>query len=567
LVGTHTGTPVAAAVDVVEVRSGDRGRYRAMVLPGLPYFAFACGPAAADGTVPVASPRGWFGAGAVVDLACNSVDAPLVVTVRGVEAWDAEGPLQRFARPCYPGSFAPMPFATANPAAADGAAVWPLLPRGFVELRARNGDVLWEAAAVAVGTAVVTIPPPRLVRCRVVDEQGAPIAGATIHLRGMTSSDGTIDGVVTVRGAYEREVGITGVDGVAELKLPLKEELFQVGSGAASLFVARASGFGEQVSGARGGDFFIDGRKCEPPAVGELPFRLSARPAIQGKVRVGDGLAAPGTIVQLRVAAKLYMGNNSYLHDPRQYSATVSEDGSFTMANVPTDLHSNQWVLQRGLSQPPLLLPVENGRVQPGDIDVRDLAKLSIAVFDVRSGPAAGRAIYLECLGGARASSRDGVLRAVVDSAGRGSVDVRQGDWHVTCFDDESWGTARMVLAEAGEHALEVRLREYPRVHGILSSADGSPVVGAKFELRATRREGGKPEHAVLATWLAKTLPRLVAAAGETAADGSFSLPASPFDSIHVAVRAKFHGRTSEDLDLVVSDPPDASKLVRLQLR
>ncbi|MEQ1634871.1 MAG: hypothetical protein ABL997_20995, partial [Planctomycetota bacterium] len=200
-------------------------------------------------------------------------------------------------------------------------------------------------------------------------------------------------------------------------------------------------------------------------------------------------------------------------------------------------------------------------------VDIGDIATLAISVFDTRSGPASGRAIYLQRLGGARTSAREGVIRAVVDNAGRARIDLGPGDWQLHCFDDDGFGSSRLVVGEAGEHAVEVRMRAFPRIRGFLHTADGKPVTGAKFELRTTGRTGGKQEDALLASWFGKALPQLLAAAEPTGADGSFSLVASPVDSIRVVVRANFEGRTSDDLELVVGESPDTAAPQQLRLR
>ncbi|MEQ1633354.1 MAG: carboxypeptidase-like regulatory domain-containing protein, partial [Planctomycetota bacterium] len=223
-VGLESGLAVDTARDVVEATSGDRGRYRAMLLPGLPYFGFACGPTTADGQMTFAEVRGWFGAGAIVDFRCTS-SAPLqTAAIRGLEAWNDDGPLQRFVRPSFHGGYLPMPFAIAAPSAADGSSPWPSMPRGFVELRRADGSMFWISPPALDPGKDFVVPPPREVRCRVVDTAGAPVSGASLHLRTLASHDGLVDGIETMRGVFEYPVGTTGKDGVAVLRLPFPDD-------------------------------------------------------------------------------------------------------------------------------------------------------------------------------------------------------------------------------------------------------------------------------------------------------------------------------------------------------
>src|SRR5262245_24124910 len=163
--------PTLDSPDVVEVATDARGFFRANVRPGLPYAAFAAGPPDARGARSRSPVDGWFGAGATVTLVCGAADGPFPVAVQGLDAWAAHGPLLRAAHPACEGGML-LPFSIANPSETGGIAAWPAMPGGAVSIATATGRLLWLHTAPLGGADALALPPPRDLRCRVVDEKG-----------------------------------------------------------------------------------------------------------------------------------------------------------------------------------------------------------------------------------------------------------------------------------------------------------------------------------------------------------------------------------------------------------
>ena len=221
LVGHHTGATFENDVDLVEVKTDDNGRWRASLLVGMPYFGFAAGPWL-DGQCELSSVRGWFGAGAIVEFVCTSRVNARTIDVRGAESWLSRPGYRVAARP-YLATGGPqicMPISLPLTRTEDRVFAYPRAPFGRVEVQDERGLPVWRSEQSVESMTNFAMSPPSEFACEVVDEAGAPIAGATVHMRGEGIYDSGVDGLETTRVFPTRLVATTGADGRARMLLP-----------------------------------------------------------------------------------------------------------------------------------------------------------------------------------------------------------------------------------------------------------------------------------------------------------------------------------------------------------
>jgi hypothetical protein len=189
-----------ADVDVVETTTDAKGEFRAAILTGRAYTAWA---SARDGDEWIVSRRIDDVVPKVpVVLEAVARESRVAVRLRGLDAWQLTAPLTLWCA-----------------GAADGCAALPVPPAGAIELPPTGTGERWlfvsgagaldllrhRVDANARGELDLALPPPHDVDVRVLDETGKPIAGAGFDVRARGST------TLAVR---------TGADGRATLRLP-----------------------------------------------------------------------------------------------------------------------------------------------------------------------------------------------------------------------------------------------------------------------------------------------------------------------------------------------------------
>ena len=542
--------PSLDAPDVVEAATDARGFFRANVLPGLPYAAFAAGPPDARGARSRSTVDGWFGAGATITLVCAAADGPFAVTVKGLDAWGGQGALLRTAQPACEGGML-LPFAVANPGDKGGVAAWPAIPGGAVRIATATGQLQWLRTAPLGGADALALPPPRELRCSVVDDQGAPVPGASIRWRADVFTDDGIDGVQTMRRRLEVPVGTTGTDGTVTLRLPVDDPLDKL-AGANAMFVASAPRRQERVSGYSGTHWFRDDQRIAPDGDATLRFTLAPVPPVRGTVTFDGAAAGRFGSARLDVVAKLQVGKGSYVHDPRSYATAVAADGTFAFDGVPTDVRQSQLLLfPRDGGAPVAASPVV-GRDPGARFELTALATLQLSMFDARRGPAAGHVVYLRAEPGPRSPVEPARLRACVDAAGRAELSLWPGDWFVFAADGEACAWSHLTLVAGQRQACELRLDAFPVVRGLLRGDDGEPVAGAAVVLRgiATANPGPRDEGDPLARSFLRAHAQRMLRAVRSDRTGAFAIPYPPLDDLVLNVQFIGGARSSPRFDL-----------------
>jgi hypothetical protein len=204
--------------DVVQMTSDERGRFKADLVVGHAYSAWAIGPPTADGTRLVTEVTDRAAAGRVVELAASHCRTPRRVQCAGYQAWTEGGPLRLALMPDVRNGFT-VPLA----ADADGAAELPPTPwiTAGIALLDADGRIV-QLQALAVDGAQVAFVGALERDVKVVDESGKPIAGATIeHDVPYMQSERDGDGILLpATDAHWHLCATTGADGTAHVRVP-----------------------------------------------------------------------------------------------------------------------------------------------------------------------------------------------------------------------------------------------------------------------------------------------------------------------------------------------------------
>ena len=332
--GGHPHLGASAGIDDVQTVASDaRGRAQAKLQPGLCYVAWAIGPRGGDDEPQwVSAVAPWFGAGALLTLVGSEARSPRQLPLRGAAKWQALGPLRCMLRTPGPGLEVEL-------ALRDGEVTLPVGPFEHLEVRTNDGQPLWLARC---DVDELALPPPQTLVVRVVDGNGAPIAGAAVRQRVARLPMWNTDGGRTVVDDRWRELGTTDADGRCAVLVAFAGDLRQRPRDGDLFLFVQAPGRPEVCGGLFRGALYASDERVARIDGDELRFVVPEPAPLVGNL----GLLPRGTKAHLDVVAKLDHGAGNYHHDARSYRADVAADGTFRFDAVPRDLHSSRLVLQ-----------------------------------------------------------------------------------------------------------------------------------------------------------------------------------------------------------------------------
>lgn len=513
----HLGV-VAGPKDELRVQTDARGRAHGKLQPGLCYVAWAVGVADAAGLRGVADTQGWFGCGALLTLELASPVAARRLAVRGVEAWQAQAPLRCVALTFSPGAEHELEIA------ADGTVEIPQGPFQALEIRGRGGVPMWHGNPTE---SELVLPPPQTVRVRVIDEKGAPIAGAKIRHRVgrlLPWRQDPYSGVVEDRW---RDLGATDAAGRCSVVVPYATDPLRHPGTAGLLLFADAPDRPSVAGGVFQRGAFANDHKIDQHG-DELVFECRSTAALVGHVR---GVPI-GTVAHLACVCKLYVESTSYQHDARAFTAPVDAEGRFRFVDVPADLHTCRLTLAvpDGSDRPSPCFPTQAGRELPAVVAGRGeellaegMADLALQVTDATGGPARGMIAYL--VPAERVHNvyvRDSVLRVSLDSSGRAILRLLPGKWAAVVLASSGIVSEQFELVP-GERTVSMELRPFATMRVELRDG-GRPIRGASPIARGvTMRGQDDPLRALVQSLRGKVAESW--AALRTDAEGRLSIP------------------------------------------
>ncbi|MFN7588396.1 MAG: hypothetical protein ACK5UQ_07780 [Planctomycetota bacterium] len=497
--GGHPHLGASAGIDDVQTVASDaRGRAQAKLQPGLCYVAWAIGPRGGDDEPQwVSAVAPWFGAGALLTLVGSEARSPRQLPLRGEAKWQALGPLRCMLRTPGPGLEVEL-------ALRDGEVTLPVGPFEHLEVRTNDGQPLWLARC---DVDELALPPPQTLVVRVVDGNGAPIAGAAVRQRVARLPMWNTDGGRTVVDDRWRELGTTDADGRCAVLVAFAGDLRQRPRDGDLFLFVQAPGRPEVCGGLFRGALYASDERVARIDGDELRFVVPEPAPLVGNL----GLLPRGTKAHLDVVAKLDHGAGNYHHDARSYRADVAADGTFRFDAVPRDLHSSRLVLQPppgssfGLSsfaslpgrELPTLAPPSDAANAAATTAADGLGELTVAAVEPSGGPARGLVVFLAPSDGGTLLVRDSLFRFPLDLRGEALLRLGRGAWSLVAIGDGTFATGAVEVGGVVRAGLQLQPMARARLE--LHDERQQPIAGARVvACGATMQGQNDPMQAVL---------------------------------------------------------------------
>lgn len=538
--------------DVLVVASDSRGRATAKLLPGLCYVTWAVGPEDATGGSAASAVAGYFGAGSLLEVRCNSIERPRRVRFTGAAAWADEGPLRCFAVAPFPGDEVELALAP------DGMLVVPVGPFETLEVRSKAGQPLW---AAPVGADSLDLPGPQTLLVRVVDEKGAGLPGAMVRHRVSRRSPWRIDGFAGVADAVFRDLGATGADGRARVVVPCVGDPLTGPSTSDLHLFAGVAGRPLVAGGVFGRARYRDDRRVAEFGADELVFTCRAAEPLRGNV----GPLAEGSVAHLAAVCKMFGDKTSFTHDPRSFTAPIGADGAFAFHDVPDELHSSRLsiVPGKGSQRQMPLFPALADRQLPPEIAVLParprsaeialpVANLRLRVVGPDGGPSSGTVVFLVPSDQRGVLLRDSLVRHPLDGAGSARLALLPGSWVVLIVSATGWCATKLEV-EVGDQERALSLQPLARLRVRLRDGDGNPVQGAALQSRGSRTRGsGDPVVGLLQSYAGSARSRWPSL--RTDADGMLELAFVPVEGLLHRAGLAWGRNSTEDFAVEPND-------------
>ena len=461
------GKPVAAAevtlieddadlvgldpIDVCRVVTDERGRFVASALVGVRYLALAT-TQERDGAAVVAQP--------VPDNSCGQI-ASLKIDLPAHRRHIAM-PLAAELR-ALPGVHVRMAFHGAAghhvvlPIGERGIEVPPLGRVAAFTLHAGDGAFLGTVGVPTEGDEAL-LPSSYRLPIRVVDETGAPVAGARVTVHDLSTRDAHMGRTVT-----------TDQQGRGSVLWGGWRDPFEAPP--ETLFVtATADGRPEGASGWLCKEPFV-GHRIEKRHRGQtlvVPLATrSASPRGQVDSRFAGQRARIDTVehVQLEPGAHYFLS--------RHHDVVLGPDGSYELPQLSLAASKVRLQLPPLAGRRVLTLPTHAPTLPSAAKD--DLEVVVGTVIDQGGGPATGAKVLLAC----HAAGLD-LQTLAPDAAGRFEIELQHGRWTILAMDDTGWASRELDGPAAGP--VELRLQPKPHRRVRVEDRSGRPVAGASFE-------------------------------------------------------------------------------------
>jgi len=502
---TADGQPVAAAEvtflsgadglgtleDVVRTTTRDNGRFRVQLLRGREYRAFAVAKA---GTLLEHAPT----ASLVVDRGKPVTEirfpagelrrARQDLAIRGVQAWREHGEVrvEAWFEGCRQTLSDPVHQIRRFRDAEDYLdKVLPPLP---ISLPGVNLDLAVYVGGKMVyattGSGDFQLPPPFVVRGRVVDAEDKPVVGARIYRVDNRSARMS---VLPRRDLARRFlVAETDQDGRAEWLVAARRDPFTTNHGRALAFVAEADGFRGSVAAIT--REVMSGEEIITDEVEDrtLPFVLKRAPAQQvvvtGDVQVTGVAWASSyklktgefsyyTHFDARLGGELVAGKATvrlwpeYAREPRLYLYGV------TPKLAPDDPFARS--VASGLLE--VIRPDLTGPIQ---IRAAQIVPLRVQLLTADGAPASG--VEVACVSLENGIQEPLALPAAADTAGRVVMPRMPGRYLLVSIHGRDWVQQEVEIA-AGMAPLELRLQPMAQMRLRVVDPTGKPIAGARL--------------------------------------------------------------------------------------
>jgi hypothetical protein len=559
-----------APADRVTATTDEKGRFRAELLPGADYAAWASSAPGVDGSAFVSALAADVRAGSGLELIAATTQPRSELQVEGLDGWPDLAPLRIEVAPA-------LPFVHALPLVlAKGVAPLAAVPPNtewLVFVRDRDGALLYSWRMLPKpGSMRLDVPPPQSVPVRVRDEQGAAVAGATLRLQvghRLGGSSRVLEGGGG-QGQW-RDVGTTGADGTATVRIPASADPF-TDAGSDGLLLAAKRDHVAAISGWNG-QLLVDGKLVEKLDSRELPFILRHGKSWCGRIRGADGEPLRLAMLQLEGIVVLKMRGTATMASPVAFRARTDAEGAFAFDSLPAELTQASLFVE---TPEPLAAPAANAARTPRmvrapalrapdlgqdlDLDLQALPLLTLRVQGVDDGPARHARVLLVPVPVAKQMFDTAIFQVALDAAGEARVHVQAGRWSV--FVCDGTGYAHQIVAIERAEDRQVRLQKLAVVRGTVRMADGSPASGAILYVNSMSGGAGSDDQTQAQRAFGMRVNQWLAGRTTCAADGTFALRFLDMPSMHFDGGARIGWRLYAPMPLKATEGP-----VDLQLR
>jgi hypothetical protein len=445
-----------------ETTADAEGRFAVDLCIGRAYCVWAIGPAGSEPGRLVAAPSFVATGGRRRDLVADQRLPPVRLQVTGATPWNRYGPLA--LRLCVAHGAALPDIVIAG----DGELVLPPLPTTrlticLLDFRRRVLD------SVSVETEALTpcvFPPPTVVRGRVEDADGRPVAGVSIVARSGYSHGHRWHFTPTYGNAGEpREVAVSDARGEAQ---------GLVNGGHFPMLLAVTDGMCSRVACVVHGQRVEDGIYSD--AGDDEPFRFCLAPSSLRRVRltgVDDKVRVEGSM-PCQLGFKLRNGGGGMSWQvPLTNAAGLWTGTALTQsAQLPS-----AWFTGEGTGPRPLCIAA--GTVDE-QLDLATVRALAVRVVTADGTPAPFAAVGVSH--GLRGFPVHWTTHLVTDGDGRADLRMIPGDCELYAISDDGDGYER--VHDVGATEVTLRLQPLATVRLRVVDATGVPVAGARASLR-----------------------------------------------------------------------------------
>jgi len=307
--------------DVVRCRSDAEGRFRAELLTGAGYVAWAATEAHQSGVVDVDPAR-------QCELRLDSEPRLRQYRIDGLDAWADAGPFTLHVE------IAGVPGLCPDLRMAAGKVELPLLPADRMDgvLLDKNGVAVWPIRGFDTGDGEA-VPPPRTIPARVVDDAGRPVAGAVLQQVWSTSVKDEL-GRFAARTRLVRRA-VTDAEGRAQVRVACAKDPFEAGNESLDIhFLASKDGCDGSICGFFDA-LYLDGKKADAEQQARKQFEFVLRKATPFAGRAtGSPATLPHSLV-VRATARAAVDTNGWSELPFAVCVPVDREGRFGLPPLP----------------------------------------------------------------------------------------------------------------------------------------------------------------------------------------------------------------------------------------
>lgn len=540
--------------DLVHVESDAEGRFRAALQPARRYAAWA---AVARDAVTFVSDKVDVTGGAI-ELTIADTSAVTQLRFGGLDEWRTLGKLHAHIVP-----FDCAALAFEGDLDAGTIPVPHTLPDGSLQAEITCDGRLVDVMELSP-RGESKVPPPKRLAVRVADEQGAPIAKATV-LRVMPRWSAQLGPFLTRPVAARWPVATTDDAGKAEVLIATTLEPLGSKDWAMLVFVATHDGYVEGMAGRVKQPFSDAGPIKDVKALqGVLPFVLRKKEPTVITVKAADG-TMPTDVRWVGWRSVPYEGESStsiidgakvpVVDGTMRLAMPPEQAGTATLAvpgRMPVFEANDAW--QR-LARPMTLIVPTPAVLEGGVLDLRSMQTLRVQVVEASGAPAIGAELLCLPKGGSDYVDPSHGMRTLTDRAGRAVFPMLPGG----CFVIALYGSTFAHLAVDVQPGLTpqiLTLQPLACMPVVVRDASGKPVADVTFESHGSSWTSGGSIETELLRQLGWSISSWTLGRTRSGADGRADLYFLDVPGLEIRFQAGGRKRSAKELRLTPTEEP-----------